>query len=108
MTTSLHQAKISVEIEWFCRKEEYESKPEDKCMWIKMFTQQRSDSDKVQREHIRFTLHHYKTKCMNHGHRKGEKVWEKSIFNKTVAKQNPNVDKEMTMQMLEAFIMPNR
>lgn len=27
------------------------------------------------------------------------------MFDKTIAKQNPNLDKEMTMQILEVFIM---
>lgn len=46
---------------------------------------------------------------MNHGHReKRYEIFKKSIFNKTIAKQNPNVDREMTMQILEAFTMPNR
>lgn len=97
-------SKISAEIELICRKVKYESEHEDKCMWIEMFTQQRYNNDKVQRGHTGFTGHYYKTKYTNHWHKKGKK----SIFNKTIAKQNPNIDKEMTMQILEAFTMPNR
>lgn len=73
MTTSFHQVKISVEIEWICRKVEYKSEPEENRTCIKVFTKQRYDNDKVQREYARFTGHHYKTKYMNHRHRKGGK-----------------------------------
>lgn len=32
----------------------------------------------------------------------------KRIFNKTKAKKNSNLEKEMAMQILEAFRIPNR
>lgn len=68
MTPSLHQVKISVEMEWICRRVGYENKSEDKCM------SRHQRYDKVQRGHTRVTGRHYKTKCMNHEHRKREKV----------------------------------
>ena len=55
------------------------SEPEDKYTGVKMFTQQRYNNDKVWTEHTRYTGH-YKTKYMNHGHKKREKVQDKKYI----------------------------
>lgn len=69
-------------------------------MGIKLFSQNRYSNDKVWTEHTGFTGHQYKTKYMNDGHIKRQKVQDKKVYSiKQKQNKNENLEKEMAMQI---------
>jgi hypothetical protein len=62
-------------------------------------------TQKLQKECARTQVLHQKIKPANHGHQKGKEVKARgiyNIFNKIIAENFPNLEKELSIQVQEA------
>jgi hypothetical protein len=61
-------------------------------------------------EHVRYLGHHEKTKPLNHGCKKGKDIQTKSndnTFNRIMAENFPNLEKERLNQVQKVYRRPN-